>query len=440
MNNHQSHNLVVVHISERAVYTVMGCQTPDKHLQIMAVGEATTDAFSRGVIIHRERLQNAIKKSIAMADMMANTRTHSVALVFASTSLLSGNAAAQIHVDDTVSSIHMAKVLTAAKERFYDGQDFYTSQYFLQMAWVDDSSPIQDVIGLEAKKLSASYHLMGLPTNEYNAWCNVLRGVDVDSEIFMCDMVAGASYSVLPEEKKSGVLFIDIGKRITKIALYKDDILLFTDCIGFGGDDITDAMSNQLLISFNQAQHLKHHYANLDITEADKQLFVETIKERQDQQAGVFSRHRISEIIVNCYNQLFDEIAKRLHDVGLEKAYYYTSGVVVAGGGSCVVGFVPYLKKYWQINVHLANDNERANSQHRIQVSNALSDENFKYVGRVIKDKNLQVALGALLYGFSDDYEETQNRHNPDYRKPKSLLEKIGLYLDKISSSITKWG
>lgn len=440
MNNHQSHNLVIVHVSERAVYTVMGCQTDDGCLQIMAIGKATTDALSRGVIIHHERLQNAIKKSIAMADAMANTRTHSVMLVFASTSLFSGNASAQIDVNDIVSSLHMAKVLTAAKAKFYNGRDFYTSQYFLQMAWADSSSPIQDVIGMQSNKLSASYHLMGLPTKEYNAWCQVLRSVDVDSEVFMCDMVASASYSILPDEKKSGVLFIDIGKRITKVALYKEDILLFTKCIGFGGDDITDVIADKFAIGFNEAQYLKHHYVNLDLTQADKKVFVETIAERQDQKSGVFSRYRVSEVVLDCYNQLFDEITRCLQEIGLQKSYYHKSGVVVAGGGGCIAGFVPYLKKYWQINVNLVNDNERANRIHRIQVSTSLSDENLSYVRRVIQDRNLQVALGALLYGFSDAYEETQNRHDPDYDNPKGLWGKIGLYLDKISHSVTKWG
>lgn len=439
--NKPANNLVIVHISERAVYTVMGCQTDNKTLQIMAVGEATlaADTFSRGVIIHRERLQSAIKKSIAMADMMGNTRTHSVGLIFSSTNLLSGNIASSVMVGEPVTSIHMAQALTLAKQKFFKHKDYYTSQYFLQLAWADSDTPIKDLIGLDAKKITTSYHLMGLPTAEYNAWCQVLRGVDVDSDFFMCDMIAGASYCLLPEERKTGVLFVDIGKRITKVALYKDDILLFTDCIGFGGDDITDVMAKDFGISFGQAQHLKHHELSLDISEDDKKIFLETSDDRT-QQSGVLSRYRINRVLLACYNQLVDEIMARLHKVGLADNTFFGAGVVVAGGGGQMAGFVPYLKKYLKVSVHLSNSNKQANSYHKISVaSQVLSDNDLAYVSRVIQDKNLQVALGGLLYSFSDDYTENQNRHDPDYHKPKTWLQRVGKYFDELSGRIKEF-
>lgn len=435
-----TNNLVIVHISERAVYTVMGCQADDKKLQIMAVGEATlpADTFSRGVIIHRERLQNAIKKSIVMADTMGNTRTHSVGLIFSSMSLNSGNIASSVNVDEPVNSVHMAQALTVAKEAFFKGKDYYTSQYFLQMAWADSDVPVKDLIGVDAKKITTSYHLMGLPTSEYNAWCHVLRGVDVDSDFFMCDMVAGATYSLLSQERKAGVLFVDIGKRITKVALYKDDILLFTSCIGFGGDDVTDVIAQTYNMSFAQAQHLKHHETSLDISEKDKQIFVEAPAERS-QKSGVINRYRINQTVLMCYNRLFDEIMNRLSEIGLGDVSFFSAGVVVAGGGGQISGFVPYLKKHLKVAVHLSNDSKQGNLNHQISVAGqSLSDNDLAYVRRVIQDKNLQVALGGLLYSFSDDYTETQNRHDPEFSQPTSLYQKMNKMLDKLTGRVKK--
>lgn len=422
-----ANNLVIVHISERAVYTVMGCQADDNTLQIMAVGEALlpADTFSRGVILHGERLQTAIKKSIRAVERMSNTRTHSVGMIFSSTSLYSGNIASSVQVFGTVTSNHMAQALTVAKELFFQGQDYYTSQYFLQMAWANSDVPVKDLIGLDVQKITTSYHLMGLPTNEYNAWCDVLRGVDVDSDFFMCDMVAGASYSLLPEERKAGVLFVDIGKRITKVALYKDNILLFTACIGFGGDDITDVIARDYGVSLNQAQYLKHHEVSLDIKETDKQIFVEASSERTPN-SGVVNRYRVNQTVLMCYDNLFAEIMRRLDEVNLANVAFFSAGVVVAGGGGQVQGFVPYLKKHLKVAVHLSNESKNANTTHQISVaSDALSDKDLAYVSRVIQDKNLQVALGGLLYSFSEDYTETQSRHNTDNNDTQPVLQRF---------------
>lgn len=89
-------------------------------------------------------------------------------------------------------------------------------------------------------------------------------------------------------------------------------------------------------------------------------------------------------------------------------------------------GFVPYLKKHLKVAVHLSNESKNANTTHQISVaSDALSDKDLAYVSRVIQDKNLQVALGGLLYSFSEDYTETQSRHNTDNDDTQPVLQRF---------------
>lgn len=443
-------NIITVHISQGAVYAVMGCQVDDK-IMIVAASKVNTTAFECGKVKNRDDLALAIKKAVLNIDTMANTRTHSVVLVVSSKNLDSGNPIGVVPVENVLDNFDMARVLTCVKQSLFSQNDYYTAQYFLLKFWLKDAnmntcknlkkanddglttSDIKNAIGEPCQNIKAAYHLMGLPSGEYNQWCQIIKQTGIDSDVLMFDVIASARYNLLPSEVQRGILFIDIGKCLSKVAVYAEGAPLFTAYITKGGDYITDQIAQAYGMAQDEAESYKKR-CTLDVRLDDKKVFFEQTYNGVHS-GGVFNRYEMCQVVQAAYDELFAAIFGQIKDkLKIQSiSEFCESGVVATGGASLMNGFVPYLQKSWQVKVKLANNNSYSNEAlHHISVSTDLPKEDFAYVNQLILDKKMQPVLGALICSFSDETELLSNAHESLPIKNTSIWQKLNQSLDKV--------
>lgn len=401
-------NFVVIHVSASAVRTVVARHGADmNHAEVMAVGVADTESFGYGKIIHRERLIAAIKKSITAAEEMANVRIVTAVVCLTSPELFSNNGVGEVFVwDEQISNTHMAKALTVTKNKVIP-KDYYLAQFIPQKIWLDNANhTVKGVVGMTGiTKLAVSYHLMSLPVASLNNIYGVFKDCDVMVDNIIFDAVAGAEYALIPEEREQGVLFIDIGKKSTSICAYKENILLYSDCIAMGGDDVTMDIAAELSVSTIEAERLKRQSTSLQLKEEDKQMFVDM---QAGGESGVVHRYRLSQIAKARYDLLFAEIFSALSQTGLSKEFF-EAGIVLSGEATQIKGMVPYLKGLAKLPVHMTNQNPAIGIY-----AKRLSDDHLKSLSVLLKERRLQTALGATLYHLNDEFSYQQRIHDEE--------------------------
>ena len=249
---------------------------------------------------------------------------------------------------------------------------------------------------------------MALPAEILNGIYNVVQEViEVNSVVF--DVVAGATYCLMPDERKSGVLFIDIGAKVTNICVYKDEVLLLTGVFAWGGDDVTTELAKQCNISYKEAERLKRQYGTLGEIN-DKTDFANAQKDGQN---TVVHRDKLNQIIKQCYRQVFCDIVAYMDSKSIPKEFC-DAGIVLAGGGAQMQGMVAYTKKTLRMPVHLANSNPQI-TLHKER----LQDEQIKTLGFEINNRKLYPAFGALLYDLNDELRREQDIYEPTAERSK---------------------
>lgn len=419
-------NPVIVHLSAKAVRTVIACQSACKtKTEVMAVGYFETDSFVHGRIVHRENLIRAIQQSIMQAEEMANVRVNSVTVCLSSPEMFSDNGLGDVFLlGEEISNEHMAQALGNAKRRFVPDK-YFVEQFVQQMLWLDDEeSPLKSAVGMKnVSKLTVGYHLMSLPVLPLNNLYNLMQESGHPAENVIFDMVAGAEYALMPDERERGVLFVDIGARSTHVCLYRQNILMFSACLPTGGMDVTLDIAAELSLTMADAERLKRHHTSLVLNEKDKQAFVD-IGSGAD--AGVVHRYRLAQISKARYDAIFNEIGALLAEKGFTRSFV-EAGVVLSGEGSQITGMVSYLKKSWQMRVHMTNHNDN------IQIhSKRLSDADLAHLSSQINSRGFRVALGAMLYLNNSEFHHQQKIHEQG-EQDTTVLSKLGGVFERVT-------
>lgn len=393
---------VALHLSSTAVYTVVGYATgtPEQpKIKVSAVGLARTDAFIGGKIERREHLLSAIHKSLQEASDMAGVNIHEVCLSFTSPLMTSMNdiEVVNLHkseINATVqqSDLYHAKELIADKLR---DEDYTLLQSCQQLTYLDGTQEVKDPIGMYADKISVANHVMALPANYYIQVLDVVSATGVSVGATLFDGVVSAEYALSKEEKDRGVCFIDIGLGTTNICVYRNGLLLFSDCLDVGGQTVTFDISTELGLSVFEAESLKCQQGTVRLDPAKRASFV-TLKRRLGGESTV-SLRRLSSVIVARYDDIFMRISKRLDDLNLSSLI--EAGVVLAGGGSQMDGLSYFVARQWGTQVRIINTNGYVS----ICPKN-LTDDNIKLINGYLKDNKLHSVIGSLLYQNSEQF------------------------------------
>lgn len=419
--------IVVIHLGATQIHTVIACQSECKtKADIVAVGMADTKgSFYDGKIVHRERLVAAIKHSVRAAEEMANVRIYTAAICLASSEIQSNNCIGKVAMQgESIGNQHMAYALQVAKDKFLPSS-YYLAQFVPQMIWLDDENySVNSAIGMKGiSHMQVSYHLMALPVQSLNNLYGVFKDCDVVVDNIIFDMVAAAQYALMDEERERGVLLVDIGAKSTSICVYKQNILVFSDCIAMGGDDVTMDIAAELSLSTSEAKRIKEQEASLQLTEEDKQVFVDI---RVNGDIGVVHRYRLSQITKARYDVLFARISHSLEQADLSAAFM-EAGIVLMGEGSQIKDIVSYLKKTWQVPVHKANLNTAIAYNPR-----KMDDGQIRQISASIKQRRLWTAFGAMLYCLNDEFHYQQRIHESNLEVDSRFVKKIKALTDGV--------
>jgi len=156
-------------------------------------------------------------------------------------------------------------------------------------------------------------------------------GIEVD--VMMSPFEAHAGM-LSPDEKKSGAVVVDVGRRCTACSFFKDGYLQYSTLLHAGSDNILTDIAEKLNLSFHEAE---------EIVSQQQELIHRSNPNHKIQSLPLFawatshpSTRRLDSVAALSMQKLFNEISRRINSTSIEMMIKFDA-VVLAGDDQLTV-------------------------------------------------------------------------------------------------------
>jgi cell division protein FtsA len=232
----------ILEIGTSTVRVVVGELRDDNIVTVTAVGEAASEGIRKGEIINRDQAIASVRAAIKSAEENRRRSIHSVHLVTSggqavsktSTGIMKlvdaeDNRLSEIDAGDIAEVVEVARKVALPETRV----KLHTLQQYFQ---VDDMFDVTSPLGLAGEEL----RLDMITIHGKRSTVDNFRKIVEDTPIHCTDAVfsglCSAMAVVTEEQKKAGVLVVDIGGGTTDFVLYHDGLLQTAASFAVGGE------------------------------------------------------------------------------------------------------------------------------------------------------------------------------------------------------------
>jgi len=213
---------------------------------------------------------------------------------------------------------------------------------------IDSKNNIVNPLGLYSHKLEVDLYLITGKLSSIQSLARVIHqsGYEI-KDLFFSGLAT--SKAVFNKELSQGLnLFCDIGSDIAELLLFKDGLLKDMEVMPFGGDCLTQKLSDELKIPFDLAEEIKRSYGiigDIEQIEEDKEILV-----KKSELYKPIKQRLVSQIITESAK---DICLKVKNAVNSKVAPYEVSNFIITGRTLLLEGFIETLENTLSMPVKL---------------------------------------------------------------------------------------
>jgi len=253
----------VLEIGTSTVRVMVGELRGDGVVSVTGLGEAESRGIRKGEIINRDHAIASVRAALKAAEENRRKAIHSVLLITSggeaecktSTGILKlvdpvDNQLREIDTDDIAEITEVARRVALPEPRI----KLHTLQQYFQL---DDMFNVTSPVGMAGEEL----RLDMLTIHGKRSTVDNFRKIVDDAPIACTDAVFSGLCSAVAvlndEQKKAGVLVIDLGGGTTDFVLYHDGLVQTAASFAVGGEHVTNDIAVGLKIPSSQAEQVK---------------------------------------------------------------------------------------------------------------------------------------------------------------------------------------
>ncbi len=332
MNN----ELLAIDIGSSKITAAICSQNEDNILELEGIGSSISEGFHLGNVISLAKLVDSIKAAVVTASEMAGVDIKEAIVGITGEHIKSYNCQGvyyRTNPSEVISNNDLKQVLETAKASslYPDREIIHTiPQNYL----IDDQS-VESPLGMNGKKLTGDFHFV---TGSVSVLHNIMRAVnfselDVSNLIFN-GMASSCAVLSTEEEKKIGIIVVDIGEGTIDISLFINGNLWHTGVVMIGGFLITRDLSVRLRVPFKEAERIKKVYGNVLFNKNDpSEIEVEALGSKPKKMVKLAL---VNEIITLRVIEMFEQIAADVISSKLDDII--PLGIIFTGGTSKIKG------------------------------------------------------------------------------------------------------
>jgi cell division protein FtsA len=321
-------------------------------LSVLGIAESRSSGLRQGNLVHLEATVAAIRDALAQAEKMAGLSVRDVAAGIAGDHLSSVNSRGVIAVsgrENEVTAEDLRRVVEAARALAIPSSRavlHVIPQEFL----VDDQPGIKDPVGMSGVRLEAEVHII---TASATAVRNLEKSIE-RAGYRAAQVVAvplASAWSVLEEdERRLGVVLLDIGAGTTDVAVYFDGSVQHTAVISMGGAQITNDIAIGLRTPLEAAERIKVEYGHAlaRMTDSEATLEIPGVggRARREVRLSVLAaiiEPRVEEILT----LVREELAR------IQGTEILAAGLVITGGTAALRGVAELAEQVFEMPARL---------------------------------------------------------------------------------------
>ncbi len=375
--------IVALDIGTSKVCVLVGEVSDRGQLEIIGKGTAPMKGTRRGNIINLDQANDAVKKAIDEAEVMAGLQIESAYVGIAGDHIRSVNSRGVVSIvgkHREIAREDIDRVIEASKSINIPAE-LELLHVIPREFVVDGQDGIHDPLGMTAARLEANVHIVtGARTHDQNVLTAVNKAGIAVQELVL-EQLAAAEAVLTQDEREMGVLLMDLGGGTTDYAVFLEGNVVHTNVLPVGAGHFTSDISVVLRTPMEDAERIKKRYgcALSSLVTEDDPIEVPTVGGRAPK---ILSKQELTSILEPRAAEIAKLVYRDIEKVGLEKEI--RSGVVVVGGGAEMDGIVEIIEQVF-------------NQQARKGLPRGLGG-----LSDTINGPEWASAAGLLLWGFRD--------------------------------------
>ncbi|MDF7825565.1 cell division protein FtsA [Pontiellaceae bacterium B12227] len=332
----------ILEIGTSTVRVLVGELRDDDVVSVIGIGETESRGIRKGEIINRDDAIKCVRKAIKAAEENRRKSIHSVLLVTSggqaeakrSTGIHklvdpTDNQLSEVDGEDVAEVIEIARKVALPENRI----KLHTLQQYFQ---VDDTMSVTNPVGMAGEEIRVDMLTIHGKRSAVDNFRKIVDDAPIECNDAVFTGLCSALAVVNDEQKKAGVLVVDVGGGTTDFTVYHDGFVQAAGSFAVGGDHITNDISVGLQIPLSQAEMVKKKdgSALTNLMERDHNISIPAASQGF---SGKMVRAVTLNTIINARMEEIFMLVKEQIDLQCPNVPL-SAGVLLTGGGSFLNG------------------------------------------------------------------------------------------------------
>ncbi|MFA9212997.1 MAG: cell division protein FtsA [Candidatus Methylacidiphilales bacterium] len=419
--------VVGLDIGTTKVCAIVGTKNEHGKIDILGMGKAESLGVIRGEVRNIDKTVKAINEAIEKAKESVSKNPQSkVSRIDISSvhvgiagqhikSLQHRNSISRVNTEDEISKEDVERLINDTHNLALPPGDKII-HVLPQEFTVDDIVDVTEPIGMTGVRLSSNFHII---TGHVEAIKNINKSVvraNLSVAGLILEPLSSADAVLADEEMEAGVCLVDIGGGTTDVAIFKNGIIRHTAVIPFGGNIITDDITEGCQVLRNQAELLKTKFGSA-LAEQNKDNEIVTIPSFRGRSPKEVSIKNLALVIQARVEEIFESVLYEIKASQLEKKL--NAGIVITGGGSQLKHLTMLVELVTGMDARIGYANEHLGKSHIEEIKSPMyatavglvikGFEGVSFDDKDVKDddtvnKKEQKTSGGLFKGLVQKY------------------------------------
>lgn len=250
---------------------------------------------------------------------------------------------------------------------------------------IDHSRETLDPVGELGNEVIGLYQIITGNVREISKIVKCVNDAGLEVRDIVLEPIASGLACLSEDEKKEGVVLVDIGGGTTDMVIFVDGNPVFTKVIPIGGNIITKDISQVCHISEDVAEQLKIRYGTCVVEKSNANNII-TIPRPYGQDAIQISEYNLAQIIYcRVQEEIINIVKNEIENSGYKDRLF--AGLVLTGGGA-----------------NLRNIRELCQFSMQLPVRIGVPGASFAHnIPTELKHPMFATALGLLKFGIETE-------------------------------------
>ena len=311
-----------------------------ERLRVLGYGSVPSRGWARSRIADQQAVSECILAAVEEAEAMAGATVETVVAGMGGLTARGANSRGRMELGRP-REIEQRDINRAMERatRIQLQEDRMVLQMLPQDFVVDDQPGFHDPRNMLASAIEANALLVTISTQEHTNLVGAINKAHLSVDETVYEPIAASYASVLPEDRREGVVLVDIGAHSTEVVCYYGDAAQMGASLRICGDHFTRDLAHALRIPYDAATTVKHEFGGVLPAGIPGNSSVELpVPDRNGERRESRDAPRlfINQVLEGRAVELFEMVREEVARVGMQRAI--ASGVVITGGGALLPG------------------------------------------------------------------------------------------------------